>query len=68
MAADDRRKLVTSCRIVQAETPVSRAGRARARFKKAMDSLVEERRVGPSLTDLPEPEMLEASTALTKRK
>ena len=68
MATDDRRKLVTGSRIVQAETPVSRADRARARFKKAMESLVEERRADPSLTDLPEPEMLEASTALTKRK
>ena len=51
MAADDRRKLVASSRIVQAETPVSRADRAHARFKKAMESLVEERRA--DLADRP---------------
>lgn len=66
--AGNRRGLVTYLQVATTETPLSEADRARARFKKAMKAIVDERRVDTSLTDLSELEMFEAATALTKQK
>jgi len=67
MAAGDRMKLTTFRQRTLSAKPDTRANRARARFAKALQTLVDEKLVDKSLTKLPELEMLEAATELTKK-
>lgn len=67
MAAGDRMELTTFRRRTVSEKPHTGTDRARARFAKALQALVDEKLVDKSLTALPELEMLEAATELTKK-
>jgi len=66
MAAGDRMELTTFRQRTVSAKPDTGANRARARFAKALQTLVDEKLVDKSLSGLPELEMLEAATELTK--
>lgn len=68
MEGNDRVKLLASRQRASMNSSVPRAERARLRFSKALQTLIDEKPDDHSVTGLPELEMFEAATELTKQK